>query len=150
MAKSSAKTIYVLMGPNLNMLGQREPEIYGRDTYQDLVKRCERDGKTHGFKVVVQQSNHEGDLVTWIQDAMTRADGLIINAAAYTHTSVSIHDALRLLSIPVIEVHLSNTLAREPFRHHSFVAPVARAVILGCGAEGYSFALQRLSSILEN
>lgn len=143
------KTILILNGPNLNMLGRREPEIYGRATLSDIQKLCEETAQTLGYRIDFRQSNSEGEIVTWIQDALDSIDGLIINAAAYTHTSVAIHDALKLLSVPIIEVHLSDPQEREPFRHHSFIAPLAVEVIKGQGAQGYVLALQRFSTILK-
>lgn len=132
--------IHVLNGPNLNLLGVREPEIYGRDTLADIEQRC---AKAAGeARIVFRQSNHEGVLVDWIQEAREGADALIINPAAYSHTSVALHDALKTLSIPVIELHLSNPAAREAFRHHSYVSSAATGVIAGFGAHGYELAVQ--------
>lgn len=138
--------ILVINGPNLNMLGSREPEIYGALTLDDIQSMSEQAAKANGQTIDFRQSNDEGELVTWIQEAKGAFDALIINAAAYTHTSVAIHDALRLLSIPVVEVHLSNPAAREDFRHISYVAPCASAVIAGCGGHGYVYALTWLST----
>ncbi len=137
------KKILILNGPNLNMLGTREPEIYGRETLDDIRALCEREAAELGLEVDFRQSNHEGLLVDWIQEA-ARGDiaGVIINAGAYTHTSVAIHDALRLLKAPVIEVHLSDPKKREPFRHVSYIEPVAQAVITGKGKDGYLEALR--------
>lgn len=140
------KKILVLNGPNLNMLGVREPEIYGRDTLSDIKKLCERTAAPLGLSIDFRQSNHEGELVTWIQKARGKVAGVVINAAAYTHTSVAIHDALKLLDVPVIEVHLSDPATREAFRHHSYIAPLAAAVITGQGAQGYADALAALST----
>ncbi len=140
--------ILILNGPNLNMLGMREPEIYGTQTLADIEKLCSDAGKDFGMTVDFRQSNHEGELVTWIQDACGKADGLIINAAAYTHTSVAIHDALKLLKCPLVEVHLSNPKDREPFRHHSYIEDVAVAHFAGHGAAGYTMALQNLAERL--
>jgi 3-dehydroquinate dehydratase II len=144
------KKILILNGPNLNMLGMREPEIYGAQTLDDIHALCKSAGKSHNLGVTFRQSNHEGVLVDWIQQAVHKYDGLIINAGAYTHTSVAIHDALRLLSAPIIEVHLSDPKTREPFRHHSYIEPLARAVFAGHGAEGYKMAVEALSGILKN
>lgn len=150
-AKPAAKKpVYVLMGPNLNMLGTREPGVYGHATLKDTEKLIRATAAECGFKVEFRQSNHEGDLVTWIQEAVSGASAVIINAAAYTHTSVAIHDALRLLSVPIIEVHVTNIFAREAFRHHSFVSPVANTVICGAGMNGYRLAIQQVKNILEN
>lgn len=142
------KHILVLNGPNLNMLGLREPEIYGHETLGDIRILCESAAARLGFTVDFRQSNHEGELVTWIQQARGQVDGLILNAAAYTHTSVAIHDALRLIDAPIIEVHLSDPKKREAFRHFSYVEPLAAALISGQGASGYVVAFERLSGIL--
>ena len=136
-----AKKVLILNGPNLNMLGKREPGIYGADTLDGIRDACQTHGSGIGLEVDFRQSNHEGELVGWIQDAMDTTDCVIINAAAYTHTSVAIHDALRLLKVPVIEVHLSNVHARESFRHHSYISSVATGVLCGFGAHGYIMAL---------
>ncbi len=135
-------TILVLNGPNLNMLGQREPEIYGTQTLADIKALCEDKARSINLSVDFRQSNHEGELVTWIQEALGKARAIIINAGAYTHTSVAIHDALKLHSVPIIEVHLSNPKEREAFRHHSYIEPLAAAVIAGKGAQGYILALE--------
>ena len=135
-------TIYVLNGPNLNMLGQREPEIYGSDTLDDIAGTLEDRARELGVAVEIRQSNHEGHLVDWLQEANARgAKAVILNAAGFTHTSVAIHDAIKGIAVPVIEVHLSNPHAREPFRHRSYVSPVARGVVAGFGALGYQLAL---------
>lgn len=136
------KTIHVLNGPNLNLLGLREPEIYGHDTLDDIRDRLAKRAAEVGCDVVLAQSNHEGGLVDLIQTARTEAAAVIINPAAYTHTSVAVHDALRMLKCPIIELHLSNPHAREEFRHHSYVSPVATGIIAGFGAAGYSLALE--------
>ena len=131
-------TNYVLNGPNLNMLGQREPEIYGSDTLDDIAGTLEDRARELGVAVDIRQSNHEGHIVDWLQEANARgAKAVILNAAGFTHTSVAIHDAIKALAVPVIEVHLSNPHAREPFRHRSYVSPVARGVVAGFGALGY-------------
>jgi 3-dehydroquinate dehydratase-2 len=148
-AKIMAKRVLVLNGPNLNMLGVREPEIYGAQTLGDIEKLCQASGQALGLKMDFRQSNHEGELVTWIQDARKTADAILINPAAYSHTSVAIHDALKAAGLPVVEVHLSNIHQREPFRHHSYVSAVAYGVICGFGALGYSLALQALSEKLK-
>ena len=144
-----ALAIYVLNGPNLNLLGTREPEVYGRTTLAEIGQAVEARAKGHGLKVTFRQSNDEGELVGWIQEARTRSCGVILNAAAYTHTSVAIHDALRALDRPLIEVHLSNPHAREPFRHHSYVSPVATGVICGLKETGYLLAVDALASLLK-
>lgn len=141
------KQILILNGPNLNMLGTREPEIYGHQTLQDIEDLCHACAKSYGAQITFRQSNHEGDLVDWIQQARGNVDGLIINAAAYTHTSVAIHDALKMLNIPVIEVHLSDPKSREGFRHHSYIEPLAAAVIAGHGAAGYEMAIKKLLGV---
>lgn len=144
-----SKPIYVLNGPNLNLLGVREPEIYGHDTLSDIELRCLAllEGTGHGL--VFRQSNHEGELVDWIQEARTQADALIINPAAYTHTSVALYDALKALSIPIIECHLSNPHAREPFRHHSYVSLAAKGVVAGFGSIGYELAVRAVLSLVK-
>jgi 3-dehydroquinate dehydratase-2 len=144
-----AATIYILNGPNLNLLGKREPEIYGSETLEEIAKRCKVKAAEMGFAVDIRQSNVEGELVGWVQEARERAIGIIINAAAYTHTSVALHDALKACGLPVIEVHLSNIYKREPFRHLSYISPVANGVICGFGGQGYEFALQALAAIVQ-
>tara|TARA_Y100000588_G_scaffold364926_1_gene429046 strand:- start:176 stop:625 length:450 start_codon:yes stop_codon:yes gene_type:complete len=140
--------IMILNGPNLNMLGIREPSIYGSDTLADIEHRCVAHAKAIGLSIDFRQSNIEGELVTWIQNCRTTHHGVIINAAAFTHTSVAILDALSLIDRPVIEVHLSNILARESFRHHSYISPVAVGVICGFGWRGYILALDAIKDIL--
>jgi 3-dehydroquinate dehydratase-2 len=139
--------ILVLNGPNLNMLGRREPEIYGNDTLENIERDMASEAAKLGATIKCMQSNSEGELVSAIQDAAGWADAIIINAAAYTHTSVAIHDALKAVAIPAIEVHLSNIYAREPFRHHSYISPVAAGVICGFGREGYLMALRAAAAI---
>jgi 3-dehydroquinate dehydratase-2 len=138
--------ILILNGPNLNMLGVREPDIYGSQTLDDIKKMCIDAAHKFDMRVDFRQSNSEGTLVTWIQDALNNFDGIIINAAAYTHTSVAIHDALKLHDIPIIEVHLSNPKEREEFRHNSYVEPVSSYVVAGKGGQGYIEALTFLSN----
>lgn len=146
-----ATTVYVLNGPNLNLLGTREPEIYGRATLQDVEAMCRDAGKRHGFEIVFHQSNHEGALVDWIQDARAKgAGGIVINPAAYTHTSVAILDALLAAGLPAIEVHISNIHARDAFRRHSYISPVAKAVICGFGVNGYVLAIDGLAALLQS
>ncbi len=142
------KPIFVLNGPNLNLLGQREPAIYGSDTLADLKARTEAKAKTLGLIADFRQTNLEGELVTWIQEARAQASGIVINAGAYTHTSVAILDALNACDVPVVEVHLSNIYKRETFRHHSFVSPAAWGVLCGFGPLGYELALTALASRL--
>jgi 3-dehydroquinate dehydratase II len=142
------KNILILNGPNLNMLGKREPGIYGSKTLADIESDCRVEAERLGFGLDFRQSNLEGDLVTWIQQAPDLAAGLIINPAGYGHTSIAMHDALRLLSMPIVEVHLSNIHAREEFRHKTMVAPVATGMICGFGPIGYTLALQALAARL--
>ena len=135
-------TIYVLNGPNLNLLGLREPEIYGSDTLDDIAGRLEDRARELGVSVDVRQSNHEGHLIDWLHEAQAEgAKAVSLNAGAFTHTSIALHDAVRAVTTPVIEVHLSNPHAREPFRHRSYVSPAARGTITGLGALGYELAL---------
>jgi 3-dehydroquinate dehydratase-2 len=141
------KPIYVLNGPNLNLLGTREPEIYGRTTLADIEAACGQTAKKLGLAVEFRQSNHEGVLVDWIQEARDKSSGLILNAGAYTHTSVALHDALKSYTFPSIEVHISNPHRREPFRHTSYVSPAVTGVICGVGAQGYCLALEALAQL---
>ncbi|MBN9021523.1 MAG: type II 3-dehydroquinate dehydratase [Rhizobiales bacterium] len=141
-------TVFVLNGPNLNMLGRREPSIYGGQTLEEIGADCVAEGKRLGFSVDFRQTNHEGVLVDWIQEAATAAVGIVMNPGAYTHTSVAIHDAIRAAGRPVIEVHLSNIFTREPFRHHSYVSPVAAGVICGLGPKGYLLGLDALKTLI--
>ena len=143
-----AKRVLLLNGPNLNMLGTREPQTYGSQTLADIEAMATAEGKAIGLEVTARQSNHEGELVTWIQQALGTQDAIIINPGAYSHTSVAIHDAIRAVGLPVIEVHLSNIYTREAFRHHSYVSPVALGVICGLGATGYKLALHALAEKL--
>ena len=143
-----AKSIIVLNGPNLNMLGTREPGTYGSSTLGDIGNLCAEEGKNLGITVDFRQSNSEGELVTWIQQSRGNFDGIIINPAAYSHTSVAIYDALLSTELPVIEVHLSNIHKREQFRHHSYVSPAATGIIVGLGPNGYKLALVALSELL--
>jgi len=141
--------IYVLNGPNLNLLGTREPDIYGRTTLAGIAKLVAGRAKGHGLKTIFRQSNHEGELVEWIQEARTKAAGVVINAGAYTHTSIALHDALRALKCPIVEVHLSNTFAREEFRHLSRISPVASGLIMGFGANSYLLAIDAIASLTQ-
>jgi 3-dehydroquinate dehydratase-2 len=142
------KPVFVINGPNLNMLGLREPAVYGDETLVGLEERCRTRAHKLGIDISFRQSNIEGELVSWIQEARSAASGLILNAAAYTHTSIAIHDALKVAQIPIIEVHLTNIYKREPFRHHSYVSPVADGVLCGFGGQGYELALDALHKIL--
>jgi len=142
------RRVLVLNGPNLNLLGKREPEIYGRDTLADIDKAVRSRSVELGLEVDFRQSNHEGELVDWIQEARTRSDGIIINAGGFTHTSVAILDALLACDMPIIEVHLSNIFKRDAFRHHSYVSQAARGLICGLGAQGYILALEAMARLV--
>lgn len=142
------KPVFVINGPNLNMLGLREPDVYGHETLAGLEERCRSKAAALGLDISFRQSNLEGEIVTWIQEARSAASGLILNAGAYTHTSVAIHDALRIAELPLIEVHLTNIYKREPFRHHSYVSAVANGVLCGFGGHGYELALDAIHKIL--
>jgi 3-dehydroquinate dehydratase II len=145
-----AKTVYVLNGPNLNLLGTREPEIYGRSTLADVEKLCHATAKKHGLTLEFRQSNHEGEIVDWIQEALAaKAAGLVINPAGYGHTSVAILDALAALPAPIVEVHISNIHAREAFRRRTYVSQVARAVVCGFGIHGYALAIDGLAAMID-
>ena len=142
-------TVFVLNGPNLNLLGVREPSIYGRHTLGDIEERCTARAAALGLEIDFRQTNHEGQLVDWIQEARESADGIILNAGALSHTSVALLDALSAAELPVIEVHLSNIFRRERFRHHSYVSLAANGVICGLGAHGYELALDGIASLIE-
>ncbi len=142
-------TIFILNGPNLNMLGAREPQIYGTETLADIEAACAERAVELGLDVDFRQSNHEGQIVDWIQEARQGADGIVINPAALTHTSVAVHDALKIADVPVIEVHLSNIHRREGWRKHSYVSLVTTGVIMGLGPQGYLLALDAMARILE-
>lgn len=141
-----AATIHILNGPNLNRLGQREPQLYGTATLADIERMARERAKTHGFALVFHQSNHEGELVEWVHEAADSA-GVVLNAGAYTHTSIALHDAVRSVGVPVVEVHLSNVFARESFRHHSMIAAVAKGVICGFGPESYLLAIDAIAAL---
>ena len=143
-----APRILLLNGPNLNMLGSREPDIYGRETLEQIRQLSEAKAAELGLELDFRQSNSETELVGWIQQSRGQYGGLIINPAAYTHTSIAIHDALLLSELPVIELHLSNPLTREPFRHHSYVSSAARGIICGFGSHGYTLALDAMNRII--
>ncbi len=143
------KPIFILNGPNLNLLGTREPQIYGSTTLADIERLCADRAKALGHTVSFRQSNHEGELVGWIQEAIEGAAGIIINPAAYTHTSIAIMDALKNVAAPVIELHISNTHRREAFRHHSYVSLAATGVIIGLGVDGYPIAVEAMARLLK-
>ncbi|MCZ8153763.1 MAG: type II 3-dehydroquinate dehydratase [Rhodobacteraceae bacterium] len=143
-----AKPIFILNGPNLNLLGLRQPEIYGRETLEDVAEACGALAEDLGLAIRFHQSNHEGQLVDWIHEARGAGAGIVINPGAYTHTSVAILDALNAFEGPVIEVHISNIHKREAFRHHSYVSLRAEGVIAGCGTEGYLLALRRMKTLV--
>ena len=140
---------YILNGPNLNLLGAREPEIYGRATLVDIKKAVDTRAGELGRKVDFRQTNHEGELIDWVQEAGAKAKGLIINPGAYTHTSIALHDALKAVAPPKIELHISNVHAREAFRRHSYVSPAVDAVICGLGPSGYLTALDALFRLID-
>jgi 3-dehydroquinate dehydratase II len=144
------KPIFILNGPNLNRLGTREPEIYGATTLQEIAGLCQQSADALDLTIDFRQTNHEGELVTWVQESVDNACGLILNAAAYSHTSIALLDALKLVPHPIIEVHLSNIFAREPFRQHSYVSLVANGVICGLGPQGYTLALIALTQRLKD
>lgn len=144
------KKILILNGPNLNMLGTREPEIYGYQTLRDVEDMCHRAAHGLGMRIDFRQSNHEGELVDWIQEALGLYDAILINAAAYTHTSVAIHDALKMHKVPIIEVHLSNPKKRDKFRRFSYIKPLATEIIAGKGAQGYVEAIEKIKKILNS
>ena len=147
--KMADKTVYILNGPNLNLLGSREPEIYGHETLADIENSCANTASKLGICVDFRQSNHEGVLIDWVQEGGTKAHGLIINPGAYTHTSIALMDALAAFSLPRIELHLSNVHAREPFRHHSYIGSVVNGVICGFGADGYRLALDAIERLID-
>jgi 3-dehydroquinate dehydratase-2 len=143
-----AKPIYVLNGPNLNMLGLREPAIYWSDSLDDVRKKAEARAKALGLTIDFRQSNIEGELVTWVQEARDKAAAIILNAGAYSHSSIALLDAMQAAELPVIEVHLSNIFRREPYRQHSYISQGAKGVICGLGAKGYELALEALADLL--
>ncbi len=143
------KLVYVLNGPNLNLLGKRQPEIYGYDTLKDVEADCAKLGSKLGIECQFKQSNHEGQIIDWIHEARQEAAGIIINPGAFTHTSVAILDALNAFDGPVFEVHISNVHKRESFRHHSYVSLRADGVMAGFGVEGYQLALRRMASVIK-
>ncbi len=144
------KPVYVINGPNLNLLGTREPRLYGADTLADLHKRLDARAEKLGLTIDFRQSNHEGALIDWVQESRERGSGLIVNAAGLTHSSIALLDALLVLTIPVIEVHITNIYRREPFRHHSYISQGATGVICGLGAIGYELALDAIAARLHS
>jgi 3-dehydroquinate dehydratase-2 len=142
-------TVFVLNGPNLNLLGVREPAVYGHDTLGDIEERCTARAAALNLQIDFRQTNHEGQLVDWIQEARESADGIVLNAGALTHTSVAVLDALSAADLTVIEVHLSNIFRRESFRHHSYVSLAANGVICGLGPQGYELALEAIAAMIE-
>ena len=149
-SKRSSMTISILVlnGPNLNMLGKREPGIYGAKSLDEIAADTKAFGETLGLSVDFRQSNHEGVLIDWIHEALGRCRGIVINPGAYTHTSIALQDAIRAVGLPTVEIHLSNVFAREEFRHHSFISPAALGVICGFGPQGYALALQALKPVV--
>ena len=141
--------VFILNGPNLNLLGVRDPSVYGHDTLADIEERCLARAAALDLQIDFRQTNHEGQLVDWVQEARESAEGIILNAGALTHTSVAVLDALSAAGLPIIEVHLSNIFRRESFRHHSYVSLVANGVICGLGAQGYELALEAIASLIE-
>jgi 3-dehydroquinate dehydratase II len=144
-----SRLLYVLNGPNLNLLGKREPTIYGRETLADVERECRLLATELKLELIFQQSNREYELIDWVHEAREIAAGIVINPAALTHTSVALLDALNAFEGPVVEVHISNIHKRESFRHHSFVSGRADGVIAGCGTQGYLFAIRRIARLLE-
>jgi 3-dehydroquinate dehydratase II len=144
-----SRLVYVLNGPNLNLLGKRQPAIYGYETLADVEAECRRVAEEHNLEIRFHQSNREYEIIDWIHEARETAGGIVINPAAFTHTSVAILDALNTCEFPIIEVHISNVHKREPFRHHSYVSGVASGVIAGFGTQGYPFAIERLARLID-
>lgn len=145
----TTRTVYILNGPNLNLLGDREPEIYGRASLAEIEAAAKAHAASLGLEADFRQSNHEGVLVDWTQEAARSAAGLILNAAAYTHTSIALHDALKAMDKPKIELHLSNIHAREAFRRASFISPAVHAIICGLGADGYILSLDAMRRLID-
>ena len=145
-----SRIVYVLNGPNLNLLGKRQPHIYGHETLADVEAECRRMAAELALEIVFHQSNREYEIIDWIHEARERAGGIVINPAAFTHTSVAILDALNACDIPIIEVHISNVHKREAFRHHSYVSTIASGVVAGFGTQGYPLALQRLARLIDD
>ena len=143
-----SKSVYVLNGPNLNLLGEREPQIYGKETLADVEAACRRACTEAGLALSFHQSNAEHQLIEWIHEARAQGAAIVINAGAYSHTSIALYDALKACSTPIFEVHISNIHAREGFRHHSYISKAATGIVMGCGTQGYLLALQRLDTLL--
>ncbi|WP_345470416.1 type II 3-dehydroquinate dehydratase [Glutamicibacter ectropisis] len=148
MTENSSRTILLLNGPNLNLLGTREPQIYGHDTLADVEQLARDTATAHGFELRALQSNHEGVLIDAIHEARTNAVGIVMNPGAFTHTSVALADAASGVQLPLIEVHISNVHQREAFRHHSYISPVASSIIVGAGVNGYKLAVEQLAYLL--
>ncbi|TKV26454.1 type II 3-dehydroquinate dehydratase [Arthrobacter sp. NamB2] len=148
MTPARAPSILVINGPNLNLLGSREPSVYGSSTLDDVVRLAETAAQQHGCTTTAMQSNHEGEIIDAIHAARLTVDGIVINAGAFTHTSIAIRDALSGVALPVVEVHISNVHRREEFRHHSYISAVADAVIVGAGIDGYRLAVDHLAARL--
>ena len=148
-SKSKTLPIYILNGPNLNLLGHREPEVYGYTTLAEIEKMCAAQAAQYGLSIVFHQSNHEGDIVDQLQEARTSGSAVLINPAGYGHTSIAILDSIQALNIPVIEVHLSNIHKREPYRHLSYVSKAATGIVMGLGAQGYLRAIDAVAEILK-
>jgi 3-dehydroquinate dehydratase-2 len=144
----SQQTVLVLNGPNLNLLGEREPEVYGHDTLAEIEALCRKAAGLAGLEIDFRQSNHEGVLIDAIHEMRSSAAGIVINAGALTHTSIALRDALAAVSVPVFEVHLTNVHRREEFRHHSYLSAVSDGVIMGCGPSGYAYAVARISELV--
>ncbi|MBA1242380.1 type II 3-dehydroquinate dehydratase [Pseudomonas japonica] len=144
-----ATTLLVLNGPNLNMLGTREPTVYGKETLADVEAQCRATADAHGLALEFQQTNHEGQMIDWVHQARGRIAGIVINPGAWTHTSIALHDALVAAEVPVLEVHISNVHKRESFRHHSYVSLVAVGVIAGFGTHGYTLAIDHFAKLLK-
>jgi len=144
-----SKPVLVLNGPNLNMLGKREPDKYGHMSLQDVEELCRKTAQSLGLSVECRQSNEEGQLINWIQDARKSHCAIIINAGGYSHTSVALLDALTLTELPIVEVHITNIHSREEFRHNSYISRAAKAVICGCGVDGYAYAMQTTAKLLK-
>ena len=145
---AQSRLVFVLNGPNLNLLGKRQPEIYGHETLADVERSCQEATKALGLELRCHQSNREYELIDWIHEAREIAGGIVINPAGFSHTSVSILDALKMCEMPILEVHISNIHQREAFRHHSYVSAVASGIIAGCGTQGYVLALHRVARLI--